>query len=345
MGDLVRVESVEALKRFRAAFCKFAEIATTGLDEAEFEVQRTSFWVKQDRQAYWKRQVSHRTELLTRARLALKQKESQRTPLGGRYSCVDEMKAVAAAQRALDEACQKQANVQRWSRVLDEERFSFQAQTQTLRVALQADIPNALAQLDQMIAALEGYASAAIPQQQTSTAPQMPEETSAATDLPSMARTPPAPPAPGAAQYELLHARTPSQAIRDATPVTAPGPHEVVANAASSDSAAVLSACGLPQTPCDADAKIVLARGVLQSRHTYLERIDGAAQDDSGWFVGFADDSQAAAYDALRVADLLALRPDWAAVLALPPGCLVTCDGRELQAVYGPHGNLLWSAR
>ena len=214
-----------------------------------------------------------------------------------------------AAQRALEEACQKQANVQRWSRVLDEERFSFQAQTQALRVALQADIPNALAQLDQMIAALEGYASTAIPQQQTSTAPQIPEETSAATELPSMARTPPAPPAqrpPIRLPRELIatYRRRPSRAR----------PHGLSRMPPAATARTLPAAC---PDPCDADAESCWPR--LQSRHTYLG--DCGASGRQRLVRRIRGRLKAAAYDA-RAWPFIA--SDWAAVLALPPGCLVT---------------------
>jgi hypothetical protein len=342
MADLVRVESIDALKRFRAVLCKFAEITGVGLDEAEFEVQRMGFWVKQEQQQHWKRQLVHRAELVTRAKIALNQKSSQRTTLGGRYSCVDEEKALAAAERALEEARQKQASVQRWSRVLDEEAFSFQGLTQGLRLSIQADIPRALAQLDQMVAALEAYAVSPQLQEQVSTALRTGEEAAGLVDLPTMARSTPPASAITVDAYQRLCARTPSPAIRDATPVSEPGPDGANMNVAATEPTAALAACGLPPTPCGADQKVVLARGVLQAQHVYLARASSPVQNDSGWYVGFADETEAAEYDAVRIADLRAARPAWAAVLELPAGCLVTFDGSALQAVYDPRGQLLW---
>jgi hypothetical protein len=348
MADLVRVESIDALKRFRAALCKFAEITGAGLDEAEFEIQRTGFWVKQDQQVHWKRQAAHRTELVTRAKLALKQKESQKTALGGRYSCVDEMKALAAAERALEEARRKQESVRRWSRVLDEESFAFQAHTQPLRLMLQADIPTALAQLDQMIVALEAYATPGPPQEQVSTAVLSGGE-AIEDHLPTMARAPANASGMAVDVYHKLRARTPSQAIRDATPVSEASADGAKMNIAGldmpSDLSATLAGRGLPQTRCGGDEKVVLARAVLQARQVYLERAASAGQPDSGWYVGFADETEAAGHEAMRVADLVAARPDWAAVLALPAGCVVTFDGSAIQAVYDPRGHLVWCVR
>jgi len=159
MRDFARVDSIDALKDFRVSLCRFADAIKVGLDEAEGEIDRTAIWLKQDQYTHWKGQVRKCQELLTRARIELNRKQQQKTPLGGRYSCVDEKKALAAAKRRFEEAEQKLANVRRWARQLEHEAFSYKGVAQGLMQAVDADVPNALAQLDNMIAALESYAS------------------------------------------------------------------------------------------------------------------------------------------------------------------------------------------
>jgi hypothetical protein len=179
---------------FRAALCKFAQSVAVGLDESDAETRRTTAWLAQEQQDYWKRQLARRTELCTRARSAVVQKRTQVTALGGKPSAVDEEKALAAAERALEEARGKQISVRRWMRVLDQEGYSYQAVAQGLRIALQTDVPRALAQLDQMVAALEAYTAAPVPDEQRSVA----EPTGGplpATEPPhAMARPPPVEP-------------------------------------------------------------------------------------------------------------------------------------------------------
>ena len=46
--------------------------------------------------------------------------------------------------------------------------------------------------------------------------------------------------------------------------------------------------------------------------------------------------------DAVRVADFLALRPDVAPLLELPPGYLVVLDGVVLEAVLDAEDKRLW---
>lgn len=159
MRDFARVDSIDALKDFRVSLCKFADTVKVGLDEADHEIDRTALWLKQDQSSYWKSQVRKYQELVTRAKIELNRKQQQKTPLGGRYSCVDEKKALAVAQRHYDEAVQKVANVRRWIRQFDQETFDYRGAIQGLISMLDGDLPNALALLDNMITALEAYAS------------------------------------------------------------------------------------------------------------------------------------------------------------------------------------------
>ena len=342
MGEYVRVESVEALSKFRTALCKFAETVAAGLDEAEAEIQRAGFWVKQEQRSYWKRQAAKRAELRARAKGDLNRKKLQKTALGGKFSWVDEEKALALAERRVEEARQKLANVRRWSRLLDEEGLSYQAVAQGMSLAVEADIPKALAQLDNMIAALEAYASSAAPGEQRSTAPSLvAEDLHPPEKLASMARGAPSPPGVGAQACRKLRARTPSQAVRDAAPLAESGLHWPQADGTGQPLREVLADLDFAPVPLADDDRIVVARGVWRQQRIYLERVESPAAGDSGWYVGFTDDSEPVGYDAQRVADFLAGRPDLEAVLELPAGCLVLLNGPALEAVLDAQDRLL----
>lgn len=346
MGEHVRVESVEALTKFRAALCKFATTVRVALDEAEAEIQRTSFWVKQEQHNYWKRQAEKRAELYARAKSELNRKKMQKTALGGRYSCVDEQKALAAAERGLEEATQKLASVRRWSRLLDEESFSYQATAQGMSLAVQVDVPNALAQLDNMVAALEAYASAATPGEQRSMA-SLPgvEDLGRPEEFASVAREAPPPPRTALEVYQKLRAQTPSQAVRDDAPSAAPQFHRWTPDGTGQAVREALADLDLAAAPVAADDKIVVAGGTWQQPRIYLERVKSSASGDSGWYVGFADGTEVTGYDAVRVAEFLAGRPDLEAALGLPVGCLVVLDGESVEAVLDEQGVLLWPSR
>jgi hypothetical protein len=343
MSEQARVESVDALKKFRVAFCKFAEAVAVSLDEAEAEIHRTRHWVQHEQRNYWKRQVQKRTELYARAKSALKRKQMMKTPLGGRYSCVEEERALAVAERRLEEAKEKIENVRRWQRLLEEESHSYQAVAQGLALAIQSDTPTALAQLDNMTAALEAYAVSTAPARQPSEAPSVTEP-----ELPgrevreSMAREAPPASVAAAEAYQRLRARTPSQAVRDGATIIEPGPESPAPEPAGGAVGTTLAGLNLPRTPPAPDGKVVVARGVWDHRRVYLERLETEAAHDSGWYLGMVADVTVTAYDAVRVDDLLTIRPDLEAVLGLPAGYLVVLDGASLEAVLDPQGTLLW---
>lgn len=158
------VQSIEALKEFRIALCKFAEAARGSLGEAEADLQRHAFWVNDDRKPYWKAEIRKREENLRKAKLVLLEKKLQKTATGGRPSCVDEEKAVALAERRFQEAQIKSANTQRWSRKLDEQIFQYKGMIQSFNHALDVDVVNGLAWLDRMIESLQAYVALAPPE-------------------------------------------------------------------------------------------------------------------------------------------------------------------------------------
>jgi hypothetical protein len=70
------------LKDLRVALCLFAESATNGLLEADSEIQRVGLWLKNEQLRYWKSQIVSRSELLTRAKIALNQKKTHQDAVG-----------------------------------------------------------------------------------------------------------------------------------------------------------------------------------------------------------------------------------------------------------------------
>lgn len=159
MGEQVSVESFEALSNLRSALAKFVDNASGVLYAAEAHLQRTKTWVKTEQANHWLAEGRKRSELLIRAKLALKEKKLTPSPLGGRQSCVEEEKAVKLATRRVEEAEQKAANVKLWSRRIDEEGLAYSASATAMKHVCTADLPAAIARLDHMLSALEAYAA------------------------------------------------------------------------------------------------------------------------------------------------------------------------------------------
>ncbi len=165
MSQEARVNSVLVLKQLRASLGTFAETAATALEEASTEVQHTRQWLQQDRYRHWKTQVQAQTERFVRAKGALKQKQVFDRTLGGTpSSCVDERKALKIAEERLREAEVKLSHVRAWSQRIEKELADYRGATQRLISALEVEIPNARARLDNMIDSLEAYLALAPPE-------------------------------------------------------------------------------------------------------------------------------------------------------------------------------------
>ena len=59
-------------------------------------------------------------------------------------------------------------------------------------------------------------------------------------------------------------------------------------------------------------------------------------------YVGFADSREAESYQAVEVADLLGMRPDWTELLQLAPGCLAVLNGHAVEVVFDANGRAVW---
>ena len=342
MSERVRVESVEALLRFRAALCKCVEKIRTGLDEAESEIQFITHWVKEAQRAHWKKEGDKRSELVVRAKSALARKKLQKTALGSKFSYVEEEKALLVAQRRLEEAKEKFANVKHWSRTLDEEYFTYKSVSQGLDQVVNVDIPVALAQLDNMIEALQAYATSGAPDRQRSTAA-MTGERLAREEAESMARQLPTMPPADADYCRALRARTPGPAVRDATPIGELILEEATAAERVEVVGRILGAADLPALPLKMEEKIVVAAGVWEHELIYLERSRTETPGDSGWYAGFADDVQATGYEGASIGALLARRAELAGLLELPPGYLAVLRGGIPLTIFDEVDKAVWS--
>lgn len=91
------------------------------------------------------------------------------------------------------------------------------------------------------------------------------------------------------------------------------------------------------------DDKIVLSKGCLSDQRIYLDRKKVSRGrpgllDDSGWYIGPVPPPEQPQYQAMRVYQLLDLRPAALAVLGLPPGFAVIFDGNSIEGIQGPGG-------
>jgi hypothetical protein len=157
MPESARIDDIESLKLFRRALWKFAETANVALGDAESEMQRVLLWLETEQRSYWQHQHRLRQDALMKAKDALRQKKLFKDSTGKYPSAVDEEKAVALAQRKLDEAEQKIAAIRRYVPLLRREIQMYKGSVQRFATTVQVDVPSAVHTLDRVTAKLEEY--------------------------------------------------------------------------------------------------------------------------------------------------------------------------------------------
>ncbi len=343
MSQAARVESIEKLKDLRVALVVFIDSARAGLLEAEAEIQRADMWLKNDQLRYWKSQIMTRNEMVTRAKIALSQKKLTHTPLGGHYSCVDEEKALQLARRRLEEAETKLANVKRWGRRLDEEVFEYKGQVQSLARTIESDLPGAAIELDRMIEALGSYARL----QAAASA-----DLDTAVAAPSIARggdldffAGELGPSPGrVAEYQALRLLTPSREARSRAAVSQ-APEALAEHPLRQLDLDGIARLTLPREPAQPDSRLTLGADSINATRVYLHRSDPIDSQDTGWYLGSIGNETPGDLTAIRTADLLARRPQWADILALPAGTLAVIEGNRIEAALDAQDTILWPAQ
>jgi hypothetical protein len=200
MSRTARITSVERLADFRAELCEFGTDARDTLSAIDGQIRRTFNWLS-DQLKHWQREVKVRQEELVRAKIELEQRKNMSKDGRGPGTAHQE-KAFRKAQARLKEAEEKVANCKRWHPLLDHAVREYYAPARQLGGALDTELPNALAWLQQRLEALEAYLSLAPPSTALpATAGSASEEMPPSVATPA-AEPPAAVPVPEAAQPE-----------------------------------------------------------------------------------------------------------------------------------------------
>lgn len=155
MSGAARVHAIEALEHLKQHLCVFREDAREAIGAAEWELRRTTDWVRGQLES-WRGEARRRRDEVARAKNELDRRKLQRVA-GKPPDCTEQEKDLAAARRRLDEAEQKVENCRQWvtlwQRAVDENigplrRFSDFVQT---------ELPKAEALLERKSADLDTY--------------------------------------------------------------------------------------------------------------------------------------------------------------------------------------------
>jgi hypothetical protein len=152
------VRSIAAVIDWRADLTNFNDLLAEAMAGVDLEIRRAYDWLE-EQLARWKKAVRDCEEDVVRAKAELSQRKLP-TWDGRDPDCTVQEKALRLAKARLEHAEEKVETVRRWigrlPKMIDE---VFTGPSRRLKSFLEADVPNALAELARRIAALETYAS------------------------------------------------------------------------------------------------------------------------------------------------------------------------------------------
>jgi hypothetical protein len=212
--------------------------------------------------------------------------------------------------------------------------MEFQGQIQRLASTVQLDIPNAVAELDRMVGLLDEY----VAMSSRSAAPG-----AAAEDQGGVGRGAPAEEGVGGIDWKRCRRMTPPPSARAAAPAGLVGFGPWKIGEIKVDQQEMLQAIALPVDPPAAEERVVLARDVADAKFVFLERLTPAFPGDSGWFIGATAEGTVSDCIALNVAEIIAMRQDFARILTLPRGTLVGMDEHGIAALLDAADAERWS--
>jgi hypothetical protein len=344
MSTAARVDSTDAIKDFRIYMTKFQELASRALGDADSDVNRMSRWLEGEALNFWTSTIRKRQEDLSKAEEAFRFKRLYKDASGSTPSAVEEQKAVQVAKKKLADAQEKLANVKRWNRELQKQIVLYRGGVSRFSNAVHSGVPAGIAHLGATLDNLDKYLDIA-----AASAGEGPGEAAAAAGVgregaePSMARAAEeaAPRAePEAVDPAAVRAGVPSsQAISAAQPVEK-GPVKLACGLVTQGQADSVAKFANAATLAGDQERIVISPAVMGSARIYLLRLEGV-----GWCMGPVDDRDSSVYNTVTAGDLLAGRPDLAALLKLPVGFLAIVDSHGVAAIFNERNeNLLQPA-
>ena len=339
MPQGARIYSTDALSIFRAALIKFAESGNVALSSADSDIDRVLGWLERDQTSYWAMQVRKRHAIVLQWEDAVRQKRLYKNVDGTAKSAVDEQKALQKAKREEEEAVQKTIAVKKAIGVLRKESMMFKGRVQRLATSLQSDIPHAIHSLDNMLTHIDSYLHV-----QTAG-----EGISLGDSAESISRAA----ASVKVGLERLRDRTPSPEVRQSAPYTLlaadhPMRQPWKVGAMQDWQKKALGDLSMDRQLPDPETRVILHPDVWQNPRIYLERLEAASEQDSGWYIGPGQDDVPATdstpeYFAVRLGDVIESGKDFADLLSLPAGSLIIMDAGGPAAIFDNLGLDIWS--
>jgi hypothetical protein len=151
------VRSIDAVIEWRADLTNYGDLLAEAMAGVDLEIRRAAEWLE-EQLTKWRRAIRDCEEEVVRAKAELAQRKFP-TWDGREPDCTVQEKNLRLAKARLEHAEEKVETVRRWigrlPKMIDE---MFTGPSRRLKGMLEADLPNALAELARRIASLESYA-------------------------------------------------------------------------------------------------------------------------------------------------------------------------------------------
>jgi hypothetical protein len=168
MSGGAHVDSFDAVRDFRAAVATFADEARDALAVYDMELRRTLDWLLEFQPGDWQQELRSAEEAIRVAKIELGRCRTQKLPGGGEPSCMEEKKALERAKRRHQFAEDKLTVTRKWGQTFSRDATQYTSQAAQLSDLFDADLPRALAMLDQALRSLEAYAGLSSSRSQSS---------------------------------------------------------------------------------------------------------------------------------------------------------------------------------
>jgi hypothetical protein len=156
MADHADIQSLDALRDFRAALLTFIDDARIALDDVEFDIRRTSQWLGLEQPAFWKGEIKSWERRLNEARADLARKKLAKFSDRAPDTTVEEKK-VKRCEVMLEESHRKLKLCKTLEPELQHAVQEYRGQVVPLLAMLENHIPKAAVRLDRLVEAVENY--------------------------------------------------------------------------------------------------------------------------------------------------------------------------------------------
>jgi hypothetical protein len=337
MSEFARIDSIDALKDLRTFLCTFAKKMSVAVDEADFDIQDALNWLQNDRYPFWKDEVRRRNGLLVKAKLELKRKQIMERAIGGHDSCIDEIRALAAAQKRFDEAQEKLKKAQSWILNLEKECFDCRGALQSLANFIRIDLVNYRTQIDQMIYSLESYMSVSAPVTAVSN---VPADTYSGDERLSAIRT------MEHTQPALDELEQLCKDLRNQNPLKKIGdiPIESPISGGSkylTIGIDILEILKKNRKEMSLDEQLAIDQPVEFAEYFYCEHLTTAENQGFAWYIGHVEFEKTKRISACKAVDMLKEFPLLENILCLPVGWMVLVKKNSVEAVFNADNKLI----